>query len=56
MPVKSILREQFNRLLPVQQVLESLTGEEVEWFAAKPGDLPGTIAKGKKRVAGITSF
>ena len=47
MPVKRILREQFNRLLPVQQVLESLTGEEVEWFAAKPGDVLGTIAKGK---------
>jgi hypothetical protein len=47
MPVKRILREQFNRLLPVQQVLESLTGEEVEWFAAKPGDLLGTVAKGR---------
>lgn len=47
MPVKRIPREQFNQLQPLQQVLESLTGEEVEWFAAKPGDLLGTVAKGK---------
>jgi len=47
LPVKPIPREQFNKLLPPHEVLESLTGEEVEWFAANPGGLLGTVAKGK---------
>jgi hypothetical protein len=47
LPVKRIPREQFNQLLPPHQALESLTGEEVEWFVAKPGGLLGTVAKGK---------
>src|SRR5208282_1921604 len=38
-PVKSIPKERFDQLLPPYQVLESLTGEEVEWFAAKRGGL-----------------
>ena len=47
LPVKRIPREEFNQLLPPHQALESLTGEEVDWFAAKPGGLLGTVAKGK---------
>jgi Protein of unknown function (DUF2934) len=47
LPVKRIPKEQFNQLLPPHQALESLTGEEVDWFAAKPGGLLGTVAKGK---------
>jgi hypothetical protein len=47
LPVKRIRREQFNHLLPPHQALESLTGEEVDWFAAKPGGLLGTVAKGQ---------
>jgi hypothetical protein len=37
MPVKRISREQFNQRLSFHQVLEGLTGEEVDWFASKPG-------------------
>ena len=46
MPVKRISREQFNRRLSFHQVLERLTGEEVEWFATSSDGLLGTVAKG----------
>ena len=49
MPVKRISREQFTRRLSFHQVLEGLTGEEVDWFTSKPGGLLGTVAKGNGR-------
>lgn len=42
--IKNIGRWEFNRLLPHHLVLESLTGEQVEWFANQAKNLIGTIA------------
>ncbi len=44
MAIKSIGRHEFNQLLPHHLVLESLMGEQVEWFANKAKNLIGTIA------------
>jgi len=46
MRVKRISSKQFNHRLPFRGVLESLTGEEVEWFATSSDGLLGTVAKG----------
>jgi hypothetical protein len=45
--VKTIGRREFNRLLPHHHVLESLMGEQIEWFANKAKTLIGTIALSK---------
>lgn len=44
MAFETIGREDFDRFLPPQLVLETLRMEQVEWFANPAGNIIGTIA------------
>lgn len=46
MNVKTIPRSEFDLLLPCPLVLESLMGEQLEWFSNGSGTMVGAIAKG----------
>jgi hypothetical protein len=43
-PFESIRREEFEKFLPPPLVLNTLTVEQVEWFANQVGNIIGTIA------------
>ena len=43
--IKTIPRSRFDRLVLQNFALESLMGEEVEWFSSRSGNLLGTVAK-----------
>src|ERR1700692_2086765 len=47
MSIKTIPRSEFERLQPIHFALESLMGEQVEWFSNRSGSLLGTVAAGK---------
>jgi hypothetical protein len=47
MGIRTIPHSEFDRLLPHHFTLESLVGEEVEWFSNQSGNMVGTIAKGE---------
>lgn len=47
MGIKTIPRSKFDRLVPQNPALESLMGEEVEWFSSRSGNLLGAVAKGE---------
>ena len=47
MNIKTIPRSEFDRLRPLRSALESLMGEQVEWFSNRSGNLLGTVAKGE---------
>jgi hypothetical protein len=47
MRIKAIPRSEFDRLLPQNPAVESLVGEEVEWFSNRSGSLLGAVAKGE---------
>jgi hypothetical protein len=47
MRIRAIPRYQFDRLLPHHFALESLMGEEVEWFSNQSGNMLGAVARGE---------
>jgi len=47
MSIRTILRSEFDRLLPHDPILEDYMLEQVEWFSNQSGTLLGAIAKGE---------
>jgi len=47
MSIGAIPRSEFDRLLPQNPAIESLVGEEIEWFSNRSGNLLGAVAKGE---------
>jgi hypothetical protein len=47
MSIKTIPRTEFDRLQPLHAALESLMGEQVEWFSNRSENLLGFVAKGE---------
>ena len=47
MAINRISRANFNRFLSQPRVLESLMGEQIEWFGNPARNLIGTIARNK---------
>jgi len=47
MSIRTIARSEFDRLQPLRSALESLMGEQIEWFSNRSGSLFGTVAKGE---------
>ena len=47
MSIGAIPRSEFDRLLPQNPAIESLVGEEIEWFSNRSGNLLGAVANGE---------
>ena len=47
MSIKTIPRTEFEQLQPLHAALESLMGEQVEWFSNRSGDVLGFVARGE---------